>query len=43
MKQKRYFLQENEIPTQWYNIQAEMVNKPEPMLDPKTRQPITVE
>ena len=43
MKQKRYFLQENEIPTQWYNIQAEMVNKPEPMLDPKTREPITVE
>ncbi len=43
MKQKRYFLQENEIPTQWYNIQAEMVNKPEPMLDPKTRQPVTVE
>lgn len=43
MKQKRYFLQENEIPTQWYNIQAEMVNKPQPMLDPKTREPITVE
>lgn len=43
MKQKRYFLQENEIPTQWYNIQAEMVNKPEPMLDPKTRKPVTVE
>lgn len=43
MKQKRYFLQENEIPTQWYNIQAEMVNKPAPMLDPKTRKPVTVE
>lgn len=43
MKQKRFFLQENEIPTQWYNIQAEMVNKPEPMLDPKTRKPVTVE
>lgn len=43
MKQKRYFLQENEMPTQWYNIQAEMVNKPQPMLDPKTRKPITVE
>ncbi len=43
MKQKRYFLQENEIPTQWYNIQAEMVNKPSPMLDPETREPVTVE
>ncbi len=43
MKQKRYFLQENEIPTQWYNIQAEMVNKPSPMLDPVTREPVTVE
>ena len=43
MKQKRYFLQENEIPTQWYNIQAEMVNKPAPMLDPETREPVTVE
>ena len=43
MKQKRYFLQENEIPTQWYNIQADMVNKPQPMLSPKTHEPITVE
>lgn len=43
MKQKRYFLQENEIPTQWYNIQAEMVNKPQPMLDPVTHDPVTVE
>lgn len=43
MKQKRYFLQESEIPTQWYNIQAEMVNKPSPMLDPETREPVTVE
>lgn len=43
MKQKRFFLQENEIPTQWYNIQADMVNKPQPMLNPQTREPITVE
>ena len=26
-KQKRFLLAENEIPTQWYNIQADMVNK----------------
>ncbi len=43
MKQKRFFLQESEIPTQWYNIQADMVNKPQPMLNPKTREPVTVE
>lgn len=43
MRQKRYLLQENEIPTQWYNIQADMVNKPQPMLSPKTHEPITVE
>ena len=42
-KQKRYFLQENELPTQWYNIQADMINKPGTMLDPVTREPVTVE
>lgn len=43
MKQKRYFLPESEIPTQWYNIQADMKIKPQPMLDPVTRKPVTVE
>ena len=43
IKQKRYFLPENELPTQWYNIQADMVNKPGTMLDPVTREPVTVE
>ena len=43
LKQKRYFLQENELPTQWYNIQADMTTKPGPMLDPVTREPVTVE
>ena len=41
MKQKRFFLPENEIPTQWYNIQADMPNKPMPMLNPKTGEPVT--
>ena len=40
-KQKRFFLSEEEIPTQWYNIQADMPNKPMPMLDPKTKKPMT--
>ena len=43
MKQKRYFLPEDEIPRQWYNIQADMPNKPMPMLDPATRKPVTIE
>ena len=42
-KQKRFFLTEDEIPTQWYNIQADMPNKPMPMLDPKTKKPMTPE
>jgi tryptophan synthase beta chain len=42
MKQKRFFLPESEIPTQWYNIQAEMPNRPEPMLGPDGK-PVTVE
>ena len=41
MKQKRFFLQENEIPKQWYNIQADMPHKPQPMLNPATHKPVT--
>ncbi|MBQ3618799.1 MAG: TrpB-like pyridoxal phosphate-dependent enzyme, partial [Bacteroidales bacterium] len=41
--QKRFFLQEKDIPTQWYNIVADMKNKPLPMLNPGTRKPITVD
>ncbi|MBQ7182325.1 MAG: TrpB-like pyridoxal phosphate-dependent enzyme [Bacteroidaceae bacterium] len=42
-KQKRYFLAEEEIPTQWYNIQADMVNKPLPPINPATKQPLKPE
>ena len=42
-KQKRFFLPESEIPTQWYNIQADMVNKPMPPLHPGTKQPLKAE
>ncbi len=41
MKQKRYFLPESEIPTQWYNVVADMPIKPQPMLNPETRKPLT--
>ena len=37
MKQKKFILPEKEIPTQWYNIQADMPNKPLPILNPATR------
>lgn len=43
MSQKRYFLQEDQIPSQWYNIQADMKTKPAPMLDPSTKEPVSVE
>ncbi|MBR1516815.1 MAG: TrpB-like pyridoxal phosphate-dependent enzyme [Bacteroidales bacterium] len=36
MKQKRFFLEESQIPKQWYNIQAEMPNKPLPIKHPGT-------
>ncbi|MCR5820908.1 MAG: TrpB-like pyridoxal phosphate-dependent enzyme [Bacteroidaceae bacterium] len=42
-KQKRYFLTEQEIPTEWYNIQADMVNKPLPPLNPATKKPLSPE
>lgn len=42
-KQKRYMLPEDEIPRYWYNIQADMVNKPLPPLNPATRQPLKAE
>lgn len=42
-KTKRFILPEDEIPTQWYNIQADMVNKPLPILNPATKQPLKAE
>lgn len=43
MEHKRFFLSEADLPRQWYNIQADMVNKPMPLLNPATRQPIKAE
>ena len=43
MEHKRFFLDEADLPRQWYNIQADMVNKPMPLLNPTTRQPIKAE
>ncbi|MEG2574133.1 MAG: TrpB-like pyridoxal phosphate-dependent enzyme [Bacteroides sp.] len=40
---KRFMLPEDEIPKYWYNIQADMKNKPLPPLNPKTKQPLKPE
>ena len=40
---KKFLLPESEIPTQWYNIMADMPNKPRPILNPGTKQPMKAE
>lgn len=35
---KKIFLSENEIPEKWYNIVADMINKPLPPLNPLTKE-----
>jgi len=40
MKTKKIFLEEKEMPAQWYNICADMINKPLPLLNPGTKQPL---
>ena len=42
-KISKILLSEKEMPRQWYNIAADMPNKPLPPLDPATRQPIKPE
>ncbi len=37
----KIYLKENEIPTQWYNVRADMKNKPAPLLNPGTLEPMT--
>ncbi|MBR7185695.1 MAG: TrpB-like pyridoxal phosphate-dependent enzyme [Clostridia bacterium] len=37
----KIYLSEDEIPRAWYNVRADMKNKPAPLLDPVTRRPIT--
>ncbi|MBQ4347684.1 MAG: TrpB-like pyridoxal phosphate-dependent enzyme [Firmicutes bacterium] len=37
----KIYLEEHELPKAWYNLRADMKNKPAPLLDPKTMQPIT--
>ncbi len=39
----KIYLEEHEMPTKWYNVRADMVNKPAPLLNPATMQPMTAE
>ncbi len=39
----KIYLDEEEIPKQWYNLRADMKNKPAPLLNPETMQPMTFE
>ncbi|MBE6880301.1 MAG: TrpB-like pyridoxal phosphate-dependent enzyme [Ruminococcaceae bacterium] len=39
----KIYLEESELPRQWYNVRADMKNKPAPLLNPKTLKPCTLE
>lgn len=39
----KIYLEESEMPRQWYNVRADMKNKPAPILNPATMKPVTVE
>ena len=37
----KIYLEESEMPKQWYNVRADMKNKPAPLLNPETLKPMT--
>lgn len=39
----KIYLDESEMPKAWYNLRADMKNKPAPLLNPGTLQPMTFE
>ena len=39
----KIYLTEDEMPRDWYNVRADMVKKPAPLLNPATHQPMTAE
>ena len=39
----KIYLEESEMPKQWYNVRADMKKKPAPLLNPVTKQPVTAE
>ena len=39
----KIYLEESEMPQSWYNVRADMKNKPAPLLNPGTHEPMTAE
>ena len=39
--QTKYTLSENDMPKQWYNVNADMPVAPAPILNPQTQEPVT--
>ena len=39
----KIYLNENELPQAWYNLRADMKNKPAPLLNPQTHEPMKAE
>ena len=39
----KIYLEESEMPKEWYNVRADMKNKPAPLLNPETLKPMTEE
>ena len=39
----KIYLEESEMPRAWYNVRADMKNKPAPLLNPATKEPMTLE
>ncbi|MDP4133776.1 MAG: TrpB-like pyridoxal phosphate-dependent enzyme [Bacillota bacterium] len=39
----KIYLEESEMPKSWYNLRADMVNKPAPLLNPATLKPVKLE
>ena len=39
----KIYLNEDEMPKEWYNMRADMKNKPAPLLNPGTHKPMTAE
>ncbi len=39
----KIYLSEDELPVDWYNVRADMKNKPAPLLNPATREPMKFE
>ncbi|MGN0694644.1 MAG: TrpB-like pyridoxal phosphate-dependent enzyme [Lentihominibacter sp.] len=39
----KIYLEENEMPKEWYNVRADMKNKPAPLLNPATHEPMKAE